>query len=119
MLEYTGKQFGNYRLIKLIGRGGFAHVYLAEHLMLGRRAAIKILRSSFGSNTFREDFLREAQTLAQLKHPNILPIYDIGVAEDIVYLVTEYAPSGTLRQLFSRGQRVPLSTVVSYVKQVA
>jgi eukaryotic-like serine/threonine-protein kinase len=121
-----GQRPGHYRLVSQIGRGGFAEVYLGEHIHLGTTAAIKVLDSSFINPDETELFLREARTIANLQHPNILRILDFGISDSIgrgeshiPYLVMDYAPHGTLRQRHPQGTQVPLATVQSYVKQVA
>src|SRR5437588_4437474 len=118
MTEQTGQQFGNYHLTRLLGEGGFAQVYLGEHIYLGTQAAIKLLSMQLNDDN-REAFLIEARTLARLIHPNIVRVLDFGVKEKIPFLVLDYAPNGTLRQRHPYGTRVPLPTVVTYVKQVA
>jgi len=74
-----GQRLGNYHLVRLIGHGGFADVYLAEHLYLKTPAAIKLLRMKVVSTQVREEFLKEAQTIARLNHPHILRTIDLGV----------------------------------------
>ncbi len=113
-----GEQLGNYRLERLLGRGGFAEVYLGQHLRLQRQAAIKVLRAHLSERGI-DDFQREAQIIAVLDHPNIVRIFDFDVQYGVPFLVMDYLPNGTLRQRYERGQRLPLATVVSYVKQVA
>ncbi len=118
MTDQVGQQFGNYQLTRLLGEGGFAQVYLGEHIYLGTQAAIKLLSMQLNDEN-REAFLIEARTLGRLIHPYIVRVLDFGVKEKIPFLVLDYAPNGTLRQRHPYGTRVPLSTVVSYVKQVA
>ncbi len=118
MLDRVEQQFGSYRLVQLLGRGNFADVYLGEHVHLGTQAAIKVLQGPKDRRD-REEFLAEARTVAHLRHPHIVRILDFGVQDGIPFLVMEYAPGGTLRQRHPKGTRLPLPTVVSYVKQVA
>lgn len=113
-----GQQFGNYRLERLLGRGGFAEVYLGYHLRLQRQAAIKVLHTHLSEQEIAA-FQREAQIIAALNHPSIVRIFDFDVQHGIPFLVMDYLPHGTLRQRHSRGERVPLSTVISYTKQIA
>ena len=70
MPNRVGQQLGNYRLLRLLGRGGFAEVYLGEHIYLKRRAALKVLHTSLEDEDV-EPFLAEAQTLARLNHPQV------------------------------------------------
>ena len=118
MPDKVGQQLGNYRLIRLLGEGGFAQVYLGEHVYLGTQAAIKILNMQLSSDSV-ELFRSEARIIARLVHPNIVRVLDFGVDNMIPFLVLDYAPNGTLRQYHPKGKPVPLSSVVSYVKQVA
>src|SRR5450759_1602210 len=118
MQNRVGQQFGRYRLLQLLGRGGFAEVYLGEHIHLRSRAAIKVLYGPLSPND-AQNFEKEAQTLARLKHKNIISIIAFAIEHGIPCLVMNYASKGTLRQLHPRGQRVPLQIVVSYVLQVA
>ena len=118
MIDRTGHQIGNYRLQRLLGRGGFADIYLGEHVYLKSLAALKILRMSL-SEEERTAFLKEAQTLIQLVHPNIVRILDFAVDNDQPYLVMDYAPNGSLRERYPSGSRLPLSSIIPYVAQVA
>jgi serine/threonine protein kinase len=119
MAERIGQQIGNYRLISLLGSGGFAEVYLGEHIYLKTQAAIKLLQTRLSSADDMENFLKEAQTVARLLHPNIIRILDFGVAAQTPFLVMDYAQGGTLRLCHKRGERLPSETVVQYVRQVA
>src|SRR6266849_6093139 len=118
MADRVGQQLGNYRLLRLLGRGGFAEVYLGEHVYLKRRAALKILHTSLEDEGV-DQFLTEAQTLARLTHPHIVHVFDFAVEQGTPFLAMDYAPRGTLRQLHPRGSCLSLPTTVSYVKQVA
>lgn len=118
MINYTAQQLGNYRLIRQLGSGGFADVYLGEHLYLKTYAAIKVLHTRMNPQDVKH-FLQEAQTIAQLKHQHIVRVLDFGIDDSTPFLVMDYAPKGTLRQAHPLGSMVPLSLVVSYVKQVA
>jgi serine/threonine protein kinase len=118
MVDHTGQQLGNYRLVRLLGRGGFAEVYLGQHIRLNTQAAIKVRYEQFSKDD-AEEFLKEAQTIANLVHPHIVRIFDFDVHEGMPFLVMDYAPNGTLRQRYPKNTRVPLETIVSNVKQVA
>src|SRR6266436_9057162 len=118
MVDRVGQQLGNYRLTRLLGRGGFAEVYLGEHVYLKNHAALKILSTTL-TDEHVEDFVKEAQALARLAHPHIVRVLDFAVEDGIPFLVMEYAPNGTLRQRHPKGTLVPLDIVVSYVQQVA
>src|SRR6266567_6986143 len=118
MADRTGQLLGNYRLIRLLGQGGFADVYLGEHIHLNTLAAIKLLRAQIIEEE-AENFRTEARTIAHLVHPNIVRVLDFGVDGNTPFLVMEYAPNGTLRVRHPRGVPVALKEVVSYVQQVA
>jgi len=118
MIDRVGHQLGNYRLLRLLGRGGFADIYLGEHVYLKSLAALKILRMSL-TREERAAFLKEAQTLTQLTHPNIVRVLDFAVDDDQPYLVMDYAPNGSLRERHSAGSRLSIDSIVPYVAQVA
>src|SRR5579863_8588514 len=111
MADRVGQQLGNYRLVRLLGEGGFAEVYLGEHLHLGTEAAIKILYAQLASDDM-EQFRAEARIIARLEHANIVRVLDFGLDGKTPYLIMSYAPNGTLRQFYPRGKQVPLSEVV-------
>jgi hypothetical protein len=121
MPDKIGQQIGNYRLISLLGSGGFAEVYLGRHVHRQYlQAAIKILYTKPG-RIYQKWFLLLAATIASLKHPHIMRIIDFGIerADNTPYLIMDYAPGGTLRNRHPKGSIVPLPTVASYVPQVA
>jgi len=122
MADRVGQQFGDYRLIKNLGAGGFADVYLGEHIYLGTQAAVKVLKGAFAPKDI-EHFLTEAKTIARLEHPHIVRVITFSVAkintQEIPFLVLEFAPNGTLRQLYPKGMHLPLETIMSNVKQIA
>ena len=118
MADNIRQQLGNYRLIRLIGRGGFAEVYLGEHIHLGTQAAIKVLQTRLAGED-QQRFFSESLTIARLRHPNIVRVLDFGVDGDTPFLVMDYAPAGTLRQRHSKGTRLPASNIVPYIRQAA
>ena len=117
-VDYVGQRLGNYHLIRLLGQGGFADVYLGEHIHLKTQAAVKLLHTRL-TNDDIENFRREAQTIASLVHPHIVRVLDFGVEGHAPFLVMDFAPNGTLRHRHPKGTRVQLLHVVAYVKQVA
>jgi WD40 repeat protein len=118
MGDLVGQQLGNYRLIQLLGQGGFAEVYLGEHIYLETPAAIKVLRTQLASDEV-EHFRAEARTIARLVHHHIVRVLEFGVDGATPFLVVDYAPNGTLRKRHPSGSQLPLATIVSYVQQVA
>ena len=119
MGDRAGQQLGNYRVINLIGRGGFADVYLAEHIYLKTQVAIKILQTKVAHDEDLEGFLKEARTVAHLLHPNIVRVMDFGVDEETPFLVMDYAPNGSLRRRYRKDTQLPLPLILSYVKHIA
>ncbi len=118
MIDRMGQHYGNYRLLRLLGQGAFAEVYLSEHVYLGTQAAIKVLLGRDQSGQY-EDFLQEARIIASLRHPHMLSIIDFGLENAMPFLVMQYAPNGSLRQLHPARSSLPLSTIISYVRQIA
>lgn len=113
-----GQEFGNYRLTSLLGRGGFAEVYLGEHVYLKTQAAIKVLQTLLEQEE-QERFYEEARTVAHLQHEHIVRVLEFGLNDGSVpYLVMEYAPNGTLRERFPRGIAVPIEQILPPLKQV-
>ncbi len=118
MDDLIGQLWGSYRLTQLLGRGGFAEVYLGEHVRLRITAAVKILHAHLSDEGVAA-FQREAQVIAELAHPHIVHVLDFDVQQGRPFLVLDYAPGGSLRQRNARGARVPAVRVVEYVRQVA
>jgi eukaryotic-like serine/threonine-protein kinase len=117
MTDLLGHQLGNYRLIRLLGHGGFADVYLGEHIYLNTLAAIKVLDARLTADEITQ-FRNEARTIARLEHPHIVRVLDFGVEDRLPFLVMSYAPNGTLRQRHPKGTRLTPSAVLPYIKQV-
>src|SRR5436853_6459868 len=127
--DLVGQQFGNYRLVRLIGSGGYAEVYLAEHVDINNlQRAIKVLTGTSLNDEQRAQFLEEARTIANLQSLNshIVQIHDFGIQTSqnsadygVPYLVMEYAEGGTLRNLYPYNTQVPLDRIVFYTKQIA
>jgi len=116
--QNAGKRIGNYRIIELLGKGGFAAVYLCQHRYIGTLAAVKILHA--GMDEIEEaNFHVEACIAASLVHPRIIRVLEFGVEGRKPYLVMDYAPNGTMRQLYSWGTRMTPRALVKYVEQIA
>src|SRR5438128_116928 len=118
MVDRIGQKLGNYRLTRLLGRGGFAEVYLGEHLRLNMQAAIKVIYTLLTDDE-TEKFNHEAQIIASLIHPNIVRVLDFDAKDDVPFLVMDYMPNGSLRQRHPKRKPLPLPIIVSYVKQMA
>ena len=109
-MDLVGQTLGQYRIIEPIGAGGMASVFKAYQPGLDRDVAIKVLPAQHALTPgFKERFIVEAKAVAQLSHPNILPIYDVGIDNDISYFVMKYVPGQTLRDVMKRP--IPLETV--------
>ena len=110
---------GRYRILRKLGSGGMANVYLAEDEELGRRVAIKILNERYaGDDLFIERFRREAKSAAGLSHPNIVSIYDRGEAEGTYYIAMEVIEGRSLKELIMTHGALPVHTAIGYAKQL-
>lgn len=109
-----------YELEEFIGGGGMADVYKAKDLLLGRPVAVKILHDQFKSDTeFINKFHREAQAAARLSHPNIVNIYDVGVNENLHYIVMEYVPGSTLKDKIRQEGHLSVPESLRIAKDIA
>ena len=110
---------GRYRIVRKLGTGGMANVYLAEDEVLGRRVAIKILNDRHaGDDQFVERFRREAKNSASLSHPNIVSIYDRGEAEGTYYIAMEYLDGRSLKELIVARGPAPVNVAIDYARQI-
>src|SRR5205809_1872321 len=110
---------GRYRILRKLGTGGMANVYLAEDQELGRRVAIKILDERHANDEqFVERFRREAKNAAGLSHPNIVSIYDRGEAEGTYYISMEYLEGRSLKELVVARGPLPIADVIAFTRQV-
>lgn len=108
-----------YKLLKMVGGGGMANVYLARDMILDRDVALKILRMDFNNDEeFIKRFNREAQSATSLAHPNIVSIYDVGEDGDIYYIVMEYVEGMTLKQYIQKNDPIPIETALDIMKQI-
>jgi eukaryotic-like serine/threonine-protein kinase len=118
MVDRSGQQLGHYKLIRLIGRGGFADVYLAQNLNLGSFCAIKVLRTPL-IRKGRRLFLREARLAARLDNEHIIRVLDASSHNGTPFIVMSYAPNGSLRDRHPRGKPAPFDVILSYLEQIA
>src|SRR2546422_1104262 len=115
----VGKQIGHYQVLSCLGRGGMGEVFLAQDTSLGRKVALKLLRSDFTRIEERlRRFQQEARAASALNHPNILTIYEIGHDGSLHFMATEYVEGDTLRRHVSRA-RMPLGQTLDVAVQVA
>jgi len=110
---------GRYRIVRKLGTGGMADVYLAEDEQLGRRVAIKILNDRFAADElFLERFQREAKSAAALSHPNIVSIYDRGESEGHPYIAMEVVEGRSLKDLIRARGPLPPDKAIGYALQI-
>src|ERR671934_1510232 len=110
---------GRYRIVRKLGAGGMADVYLAEDQELGRPVAIKILNDRHAADDqFVERFRREAKNAAGLSHPNIVSIYDRGTAEGTYYIAMEYLDGRSLKEMIIGRGPAPIKTAIDYARQI-
>ena len=108
-----------YEIIKTLGEGGMANVYLAKDVILDRNVAIKILRGDLaGDEKFVRRFQREALSASSLSHPNIVEMYDVGEDNGTYYIVMEYVPGMTLKQLIKKRGSLSLSEAIDIMLQI-
>ena len=110
---------GRYKVVRKLGTGGMANVYLAEDQELGRRVAIKMLDDRHAQDEqFVERFRREAKNAAGLSHPNVVSIYDRGQAEGTYYIAMEYLEGRTLKELLVARGPTPIPVAIDYARQI-
>src|SRR5918911_5455235 len=110
---------GRYRILRKLGTGGMANVYLAEDQELGRRVAIKILNDRHAvDDQFVERFRREAKNAAGLSPPNIVSVYDRGAAEGTYYIAMEYLDGRSLKEMIVGRGPAPIKTAIDYARQI-
>ncbi|WP_462406462.1 Stk1 family PASTA domain-containing Ser/Thr kinase [Gracilibacillus sp. Marseille-QA3620] len=110
---------GRYKIIRMIGGGGMANVYLARDMILDRDVALKVLRMDFSNDEeFIKRFHREAQSATSLTHPNIVSIYDVGEEDGIYYIVMEYVDGMTLKQYIQAFSPIPVEKALDIMKQI-
>jgi YVTN family beta-propeller protein len=115
-----GSELAGYLIESEIGRGGMSVVYLAEHLRLKRRVALKLISSDLAQNpSFRDRFIRESQLAASLEHPNIVPIHDAGEADGVLYIAMRYVRGTDLKSLVRAEGPLAVARVVSILTQAA
>src|SRR5436190_1274456 len=115
-----GTVFAGYRIEALRGRGGMSVVYRAENPRLGNVVALKLLSPELAEDeSFRERFVRESRTAASMAHPNIVPIYDAGDVEGVLYIAMRYVEGPDLKELVKEPGQLPPGRVLRIGGQVA
>ena len=108
-----------YEIIRILGEGGMANVYLAEDTILNRKVAVKVLRGDLANDEkFVRRFQREALSASSLNHPNIVEMYDVGEDDGNFYIVMEYVDGKNLKQLIKRRNKLSLPEVIDIMKQL-
>jgi serine/threonine-protein kinase len=110
--QRVGTELAGYRIESLLGVGGMSVVYLAEDLRLKRRVALKVLAASLAEDgSFRDRFLRESELAALIDHPNVVPIYEAGGTEDILFIAMRYVEGRDLGERLRRGRLDPAEAI--------
>ncbi len=118
--RFKGFFLRQYKILGHLGAGGMSSVYLAEHLLMQRRVAIKVLpRKRLAKSIYLERFVREAQAIASLDHPNIVRAYDIDHEGDLHYIVMEYFDGENLQKLVEKEGKLPFARIVNILRQAA
>ncbi len=118
--QLDGTELAGYRIETLIGRGGMAYVYRAADKRLGRTVALKVLAPDLATDAeFRRRFLRESRLAASIDHPNVIPIYDAGEADGVLYIAMRYVEGSDLKALLIREQKLDVHRAVDIFSQVA
>ena len=119
MLSKGQKINNRYEIVKSIGEGGMANVYLANDKILDRKVAVKVLRGDLSSDDkFIRRFQREALSVSNLSHPNIVEVYDVGEEDGEYYIVMEYIEGKTLKQLLKKRESLTLTEVIDIMTQL-
>jgi serine/threonine-protein kinase len=119
-LDLSGRQFGDYRLLRRLGRGAMADVYLAEQGSLRRQVAFKVLKRELAADdTYVRRFHMEAQAAASLVQANIVQIYEVGLIDDFHYIAQEYVEGQNLSQYISRKGTPDVKMGIAVIRQVA
>src|SRR5207253_9964527 len=120
VLEVGDLVEGRYRVLKLLGEGGMGTVFLAEHTLIKRKVAIKVLRAQFASDTtVVERFMNEARAAGTLGHPNIVESTDMGFSNDVPYIVYEYVEGTLLAAEIIRLGAIPVARALKIAWQIA
>jgi Protein kinase domain len=119
-LPLVGDEFAGYRVRSVLGRGGMSVVYQAENLRLSSVIALKVLAPELADDdVFRARFLEESRIAASLNHPNVIPIYDMGSQDDLLYIAMRYVSGTDMRQMIKKRGRILPATALFLVGQAA
>ncbi len=117
--KHKGLVLGPYKVLRPVAKGGMGLVYLAEHMELRRRVALKVCMTDRGGKGIVERFQREARALAAVDHPNIVRVHDTGRDGNTHFLIMEYVEGKSLEQLLRMRGRIPMRQAVGYALQTA
>jgi len=119
-LPLVGDEFASYRVRSVLGRGGMSVVYQAENLRLSSVIALKVLAPELAADdVFRARFLEESRIAASLNHPNVIPIYDMGSQDDLLYIAMRYVSGTDMRQMIKKRGRILPASALFLVSQTA
>jgi serine/threonine protein kinase/N-acetylneuraminic acid mutarotase len=119
-LPLVGDEFAGYRVRSVLGRGGMSVVYQAENLRLSSVIALKVLAPELAADdVFRARFLEESRMAASLNHPNVIPIYDMGSQDELLYIAMRYVSGTDMRQMIKKRGRILPATALFLVGQAA
>jgi len=114
-----GSEVAGFRIESVLGRGGMSVVYVAEQMRLGRKVALKVLTTELAwDEHFRERFVRESHIAAAIDHPNIIPIYDAGEADGLLYIAMRFVQGPDLKEILKRGN-LGVGRTIFLVEQLA
>jgi YVTN family beta-propeller protein len=117
---FLGREIAGYQIEEIIGRGGMGVVYRAEHIRLGRKVALKVVAPQIArEEKFRERFLRESRTAGTLDHPNVVPMYDAGEADGVLYIAMRFVDGVDLATMIARDGPLEPARTARIVAQVA
>ena len=120
LTDFEGSQIAYYQLAEEIGRGGMAVVYRARDARLDRWVALKVLSPEFARDeAFRQRFIRESRTAAAVDHPNIIPIFDAGEADGVLFIAMRYVAGQDVHSLLHRAGPLPAPRALGIITQVA
>ena len=116
----VGSDFASYRIQGVLGRGGMSVVFRADNMRLGNEVALKVLSAELSENdAFRERFVRESRLAASINHPNIIPIYDAGEEDGLLYIAMRYVAGADLKTLIRQEGPLSLRRTADLISQVA
>src|SRR5919201_3477847 len=118
--DRLGSELAGYRIERVLGRGGMSVVYLAHDLRLKRNVALKLLAPELAEDEgFRVQFLRESQLAASLDHSNVVPVYEAGEVEGLLYIAMRYVPGTDLKALLRAEGRLEPKRALALAVQIA